>query len=192
MAVAEVTFRIKPTNTPAEKITVYFAGAELTLPALQVAELLVDRLRNNKVPSDAVVVPTIGERWDQYAGIYAGVARARTDVDWANGVAFPNVDYHLIVLDEHPDEISWTDAMAWAQRFEDQVDPHAGLPLRAEQALMFANVPELFQKTWYWSREQYAGAAGSAWCQDFDDGYQYSSDKSACLRARAVRRVPIR
>jgi hypothetical protein len=49
-------------------------------------------------------------------------------------------------------------------------------------------VPELFKKAWYWSCEQYAGAAAYAWSQGFDYGYQDYGRKYRELRARAVRR----
>ena len=57
---------------------------------------------------------------------------------------------------------------------------------------MYANVPELFQKEWYWSCEQHAGHSDDAWAQTFSYGTQsYWSKDSYAFRARAVRRLPI-
>jgi hypothetical protein len=65
------------------------------------------------------------------------------------------------------------------------------LPFRKEQALLFANVPELFEAEYYWSCEQPAGNSDCAWCQGFDLGGQYTSGKSSSLRAVSVRRLVI-
>jgi hypothetical protein len=105
-------------------------------------------------------------------GIYAGICRG------ADGAP----DYALEVLAEAPKEMNWQDAKAWAESIG------GTLPTRREQALCFANVPELFKKAWYWSCEQYAGAAAYAWSQGFDYGYQDYGRKYRELRARAVRR----
>ena len=176
--------RIVPTNTPSEMVQMDFAGMPIHIPSATIAQLLIDKLQRtaSDTPAPVNAPPAIGEQWPALGGIYAGVARGRDGAP----------DYHLIVLDEHNGETSRKEAMSWGQQFEDQRDPIAGLPLRSEQALMFANVPELFQKTWYWSREQYAGHAGYAWYQLFGTGNQGYSGKSAELRARAVRRFPIR
>ncbi|MCM3581811.1 DUF1566 domain-containing protein, partial [Ralstonia pickettii] len=65
------------------------------------------------------------------------------------------------------------------------------LPTRREQALLYANLPEQFEKTWYWSSEQSASNSFCAWGQDFSDGIQYNGHKGNELRARAVRRLKI-
>ena len=65
------------------------------------------------------------------------------------------------------------------------------MPFRAEQALQFANVPELFEKEWYWSCEQLAAAPVYAWLQHFGYGFQLNYHKSLVCRARAVRRLII-
>jgi hypothetical protein len=115
--------------------------------------------------------PNIGDKG--LHGIYAGIARADD-----NGA-----DHILEVLEEAPKPMTWQDAMDWAASIG------GTLPTRKQQALLFANVPELFEKEAYWSCEQYAGNEGYAWCQGFGNGRQDSSHKSHQLRARAVRRL---
>lgn len=50
---------------------------------------------------------------------------------------------------------------------------------------------EAFAENWYWSSTQYAGYGEYAWCQGFSHGFQLNRPKSAQLRVRAVRRLPI-
>jgi hypothetical protein len=50
---------------------------------------------------------------------------------------------------------------------------------------------EAFEDEAYWSSTQHAANADYAWYQYFDNGYQFSLNKSASLRARAVRRLII-
>jgi len=103
---------------------------------------------------DTTATPRIGAPWPG-GGIYAGTLRGE------NGAP----DYHLIVHGEDRDDINYNDAMAWAQQLATVEHLDWSLPRRAEQAVMYGNVPELFEKVCYWSREQYAGEAGYAWSQ---------------------------
>jgi len=50
---------------------------------------------------------------------------------------------------------------------------------------------QAFADEWYWSSTQHAAVVDGAWSQVFDDGSQDNYDKSANLRARAVRRFAI-
>ena len=69
------------------------------------------------------------------------------------------------------------------------------LPSKYELNLMYKNIGAGavgrnknrggFAHNFYWSSTEVG--AGSAWSQDFDDGYQYSLDKSSPLPVRAVR-----
>ena len=93
--------------------------------------------------------------------------------------------HHVILLPGEADDITWTAAGKWAQ------EAGGELPTRREQSLLFANLKGQFQAAWYWSSEQHASDSDYAWCQYFDYGLQDGSGKSAELRARAVRRLPI-
>ena len=93
--------------------------------------------------------------------------------------------HHVILLPGDNDDASWKKQIAWAKSIG------GDLPSRIEQAMLWANYRDLFQKDWYWSNEQHASDSGYAWCQGFSDGGQDSYDVSGKLRARAVRRLPI-
>ena len=149
-------------------------------------------------------VPRIGASWNGEGGIYAGVIRGETE------------DYHLVVGAISPDKLEWgaygTDvpgtvsehdgrsntlaliesdndhpAAKWARA--NTADGHSDfyLPARRELSLLYANVPELFEKVWHWSSTQYS--AHSAWYQYFVDGDQYGTAKGYVARAVAVRRL---
>ncbi len=60
------------------------------------------------------------------------------------------------------------------------------LPSQHENALAWANCPELFGTAWYWSSTQYS--AGSAWFQVFEDGHTDFNFKGSKRAVRAVRR----
>jgi hypothetical protein len=95
------------------------------------------------------------------------------------------VSHHLVLL-PGDEKLAWQPAIDWAKKQGGE------LPTRQEQSLLFANLKGKFETTWYWSAAQDAGAPGWAWCQLVSNGDQYCSGKSSKLRARAVRRVPIR
>jgi hypothetical protein len=124
--------------------------------------------------------PRIGEYWAGQGGIYAGVQRGR------DGAA----DYHLIV-GPAMEACNWESAKKQAAAAA--VDGHSDftLPFRKEQALQFANVPELFEQEYYWSSEQLASDSDYAWVQGFNYGGQTNDRKSYEFRARAVRRLVI-
>lgn len=67
------------------------------------------------------------------------------------------------------------------------------LPSRLELLVAFGELQSTdgFAKDWYWSSTQYASNDGYAWCQRFNDGYQYGTHKDTKLRARAVRRLAL-
>ena len=106
-------------------------------------------------------------------GIYAGISRG---VDGAP-------DQHLVLLPGEAVDVDWEAAGAFATSID------GDLPTRAEQALLYANLKDQFERRWYWSGKQ-AGPS-YAWYQDFYDGFQYSNLRSYEGRARAVRRLPI-
>lgn len=126
-------------------------------------------------------VPRIGAVWPGQGGVYAGLCRG---VD-----AKP--DYHLFVHAEEKESIQWQPALDWAKTLEADAHRDFTLPTRKEQAVLYGNVPELFQPKWYWSGEQHASDPGSAWCQLFSNGNQDYDWKDYDDRARAVRRLII-
>jgi len=93
--------------------------------------------------------------------------------------------YHLILIEGQKEQVNWQDAIKWANEVGGE------LPTRREQALLYANLKEEFEGSWYWSSEQHASYSDCAWCQDFDYGRQDTSFKLYELRARAVRRLII-
>jgi hypothetical protein len=94
-------------------------------------------------------------------------------------------DQHIFLLPGQVTDVTWSDAKKFAEK--------AGgmLPTRREQALLYANLPEQFDKRWYWSCEQPAGYPDCAWVQGFSIGRQSYGLKSDQYRARAVRRSPL-
>ena len=90
--------------------------------------------------------------------------------------------HHVILLPGDNDDASWKKQMAWAKSIG------GDLPSRIEQAMLWANHRDLFQKDWYWSNEQHASVSGYAWFQGFSYGNQDYLDLYGKLRARAVRR----
>jgi hypothetical protein len=65
------------------------------------------------------------------------------------------------------------------------------LPAKTEAADFAEGGAQAFADDWYWSSTQHASYDDYAWLQGFDDGYQDYGNKSARLRARAVRRFAI-
>jgi hypothetical protein len=129
-----------------------------------------------------ISLPPIGTEWQ--GGIYAGIVAGRDG----------QPDYHLIVgpeLSGKDGEVDWGNANALAAEVNTGGHNDFTLPDRHEQSIMFGNVPQLFQKRWYWSREQRAGSSVYAWAQGFGNGDQNGIRKGDELRARAVRRLPI-
>ncbi|CBJ38284.1 protein of unknown function [Ralstonia solanacearum CMR15] len=94
-------------------------------------------------------------------------------------------DHHLILLPGDAAELNWDDARKWAQ------EQGGELPTRREQSLLYANLKEEFQGTWYWSSEARERESGWAWCQGFGNGSQRYDHQRLELRARAVRRLTL-
>ena len=91
--------------------------------------------------------------------------------------------HHIILLPGDSDNASWKEQMEWAESIG------GGLPDRVEQAILYRDFSEHFQKDWYWSNQQREG--GSAWFQYFYNGRQVWDYTYHRYRARAVRRLPI-
>lgn len=160
------------------------AGAKVAVPAETLSRLWLAELRQLARPADGPrpdKPPRIGARWEGRGGIYAGTIRGSGE----------QPDCHLIVHEDEAKTVTWCSAKGWAAALTSDAHTDFALPTRAEQAVLFGNVPELFAKEWYWSEAQFAGAEQCAWCQDFSTGYQSYDRKTYELRARAVRREPI-
>jgi len=157
------------------------------LDAKTLATALLERLMNGSGgpmagrPITDANMPAIGQPWPGQGGTYAGICRGR---DGAS-------DYHLIVADEENDGAKWQAALKWAEKLTAGGHKDFTLPWRAEQAILFGNVPELFQKEYYWSRERRAEHSDYAWYQSFTNGHQDGYGHLNSLRARAVRRLAI-
>jgi hypothetical protein len=94
-------------------------------------------------------------------------------------------DYHLVLLPGEASDVTRANAKEFAKKAGGE------LPSRREQSLLFANLKEAFKPNWYWSSEQYASDARSAWVQHFFDGGQFSYHIYDPCRAVAVRRLII-
>jgi hypothetical protein len=130
---------------------------------------------------EAFTPPAIGAEWPGQGGVYEGLVRG------SNG----EPDYHLILAVDKPvTRLNWTAATGWASGLTVNGLHDFALPTRRESALLFANhqigQPDTFEREWHWTSKQ--ASAGSAWFQDFSDGYQHDDIKSYKGRARAVRR----
>lgn len=126
-------------------------------------------------------LPALGAIWPGQGGLFAGIAR---DEDGGR-------DYALIVSPPVGDfdDAPWADACAKAAAFKCEGHSDYKAPTQRQLNLCFANVPEHFRKTWYWSSTQYSAA--SAWCQYVTSGHQYAFNKDTNNRVRAVRRVSL-
>ncbi len=160
-------------------------GIIVTIPDAEVIQMALKRLGGTITELAEVTVvpstPRIGETWESESGIYAGVARGR------DGAA----DYHLIVGPEMDGTADWDATVKWAGSALADGHKDFRLPFRKEQALCFANVPELFKPEYYWSGEQRVSYSSVAWGQGFGNGDQSVWGKGGKLRARAVRSLII-
>ena len=91
--------------------------------------------------------------------------------------------HHLILLPGDKDDGNWPDAIEWAK------ERGGELPTKQEQSILYGNLPDEFQKDWYWSGTEFS--SDDAWCLHFYDGFQNFCDKDTGIRARAVRRLVI-
>ncbi|MCI0492949.1 MAG: DUF1566 domain-containing protein [Planctomycetes bacterium] len=157
-------------------------GVTIQVADADIITIVFQHLAGSAAPADlrGISVPRIGQPWPGQGGIYAGIMRGRDG----------EPDYHLIV-GQSIDETTWEKAKNTVASMESEGHRDFTLPFRAEQALQFANVPELFEKEWYWSREQRAENGDCAWGQSFGYGLQGCCRKSNEFRARAVRRLII-
>jgi hypothetical protein len=129
--------------------------------------------------SAALLSFNIGQHYEEQGGVYAGITRGGDRM----------AQYHLFVGPEADSEMNWNDAMAWAKALNTDGKNDFVLPLRNEQSLAYANIPELFKKEYYWSGVTHAADSDYAWTQYFGYGLQYYWIKSTKGRVRAFRRI---
>ncbi|NHR08380.1 DUF1566 domain-containing protein [Chromobacterium haemolyticum] len=182
----------------------------LTVPAEDAARILIDSFVHAKAPAPAAQkTPRIGEYLPAQGGVYAGLMRgeygqpdyhlivAKGDDGFVREIAWGGYEEDESGAKSEWDGRANTLALArsehdhpaaeWAAGLE--IDGHADwyLPARRESALCYANVPELFEKDWYWASTQFS--PNYAWGQYFGVGTQYGTHKDFEFRARAVRRT---
>lgn len=80
---------------------------------------------------------------------------------------------------------NWQASLDWAKSIG------GDLPTRVEQALLYADMREEFEESYYWSNEAHETNDACAWTQLFGYGYQSYDRKGDYNRARAVRRLVI-
>ena len=170
---AEVLVRLSDANGAAMEVK------DLTLARAFLKDY-TDAIGRPTLTLESKQVPRIGTEWPGQGGVYAGLCRG---VDG-------QPDFHLFVHAEEKESIQWQPAIDWAKTLEADGHKDFALPTRKEQAVLFGNVPELFQPKWYWSCED-ASDPGSAWCQHFSGGTRDVGWKDGDYRARAVRRLII-
>jgi hypothetical protein len=153
-------------------------------------------------------VPNIGHLWPEQGGMNAGLMRGENgkpdyflilatadeaknpDVEWGGfktetqgaNHEFDGMENTIALIKDdasHP-------AAAWATDLNIEGHNDFYLPSRRELALLYANVPEQFDRIWYWSSTQFS--AHTAWVQTFGVGNQDDTRKGGTCAARAVRR----
>jgi hypothetical protein len=95
--------------------------------------------------------------------------------------------HHVILLPGDNDDATFEAQLAWAKSIG------GDLPNRIEQAMLFANFRDQFERDAYWSNtpDTDPGYSGWAWYQYFGNGDQGYHRTLTELRARAVRRLSI-
>ena len=150
--------------------------------------------------------PAIGEYWQGQGGIYVGRGRGRDsgrDYDLIlptdSRTIFKNRSIGTYEIDvkgatsDH-DGLSNTMALAAAgselckEALEIEIEGHKDfhVPSRIDLRLLWANVPELFDKEWYLSSTQHSSSY--AWIQYVGDGVQLNGSKKVEASCRLVRR----
>ena len=138
---------------------------------LMMARLVGDETQCAR-PRAAAIGDTMRSLGLEVKGIYAGLT------------LHENAPYQLILLPGDVEK-TWEDAKAWA------AEQGGVLPSRVDALVLFQNLRDKFQREAYWTDAPYVDDEGSAWYQDFGNGGQDYTRKSAKLRAVAVRRIAI-
>lgn len=165
---ALIPFNFIPLEVPMTPITLDAIKAEHA----KVAEMIAAFEAQSKIK--ILVFPELEielQPGEQYSGIITGKTG--------------ELSHHVILLPGDEDGLTWSDARTWATQAGGE------LPTCREQALLYANLKEQFQSTWYWSGEPHDDDSGYAWGQYFGDSSQIIYDVSLTFRARAVRRLAV-
>jgi len=192
-------------------ITLPLGAASLVVPADEAARILIEKLVHEPAGRSAAKLPRIGEFWPGQGGIYAGMMRGENgQPDYhlivptdprasVESIEWGGYDHDELGAMSEFDGMTNTLALCrseashpaaeWAAELVIDGYDDFYLPARRELSLLYANVPELFEKVWHWSSTQCS--RDRAYEQRFGYGTQLSDDKPSRARARAVRRVVI-
>lgn len=178
-------------------------GASIALPALTVAERLIENIRAATAPQPAVNRPRIGEYLAGQGGIYAGEILGDDGTTYGLVIAEPqDVGKARWAPDGERDLSEW-DGLTNTSRLRNEcpaaklasdyeADGHADfyLPSRREMMVALANVPHLFGKdSWYWTSTPHS--EDYAWAVDFEGGGVFNDFRRFEFRVRPFRRLPI-
>ena len=162
-------------------------GLRVSIAEAEIAALVRQRLLNRETArlgtsSRLLDMPALGAVWHGEGGLFTGLIRGRDgarDRVLITGPRFDDADRDWETVKELVDAV--------------EVDGHHDfrLPFRKEQALQFANVPELFKEAYYWSCEPCAPGSDYAWSQSFVSGNQSFCRQSSKLYGCAVRSFEI-
>jgi hypothetical protein len=171
-------------NAPETFLTAQLGDAEIRVPreaaVMAYLEQEIDRrrpittvltARTAERLQNAIDPPAIGAEWQ--GGVYAGLT------------LHENAVHRLVLLPGEVEAADHDTATSWAR------NQGGTLPTRIDQLMLWQNLRAQFQAAYYWSCEQSASVAESAWTQGFGFGDQGDWPKSGKTRARAVRRIPI-
>ncbi|MDW3683902.1 DUF1566 domain-containing protein [Cupriavidus sp. CV2] len=157
----------------AENVAVEVGGAQVLIPKETVVKSWLASVIGAVAPATGLQPEPVSIADLRPGELYAGIILGK------NG----EPSHRLILLPGAAEDLTWEQAKEWATSVGGE------LPTRREQSLLFANLKEEFEGTWYWSGEQYAGGSHYAWGQNFNGGLQDSYRKYGEFRARAVRRL---
>ena len=158
-------------------------GATLALPDDAAAQRLIECLRNESQPA-AASRPRIGEYFRCQGGIYVGDFMGGDDTVYGLLMADP-VEVPPVLMSrwgaEDAHDLSEWDGLDNTKRLRDKslaakmasdykADNHHDfyLPSRREMMIALANLPDFFEKEWYWTSTTFGGH--ETWAVDFKQG----------------------
>lgn len=185
--------------------TIEHRGAIIQLPASVVVDNWLESIKPKTAGTTASTIPQLGEYWHGQGGIYAARMRGNAGQpdrhlivpitsdalnfksEWGcNGKEITGADNNLYGM---PNTVAMAGAGSELAKkiLGLEVEGHNDFYLgaRHEYRACYLNVPELFNKEWYWTSTQHD--AYCAFMQHFDDGGQHCYDKLNSSSARPVR-----